>query len=233
MAKIRFRDVFTNRRIGVTMLLAFSSGLPLPLSKATLKNWMASEGANLKTIGLFSLVSLPYTLKFLWSPLIDRFSLPFLNRRTGWMVVFQLALMASIAALGFSHPLDLPWQCAFLALMVAFFSASQDIVIDAYRADLLLPEERGPGAGVTVLGARVALLVAGGMAVGLAQSLSWSHVYLIMSGLMAVGLITSFFCTRNPQGHPASIGSRSGRETLYQFFLPARSRDHALAGALL
>ncbi len=191
--RVKFSEVFTNRRIAVTLLLAFSSGLPLPLVKGTLKAWLASEGANLKTIGLFSLIGLPYTFKFLWSPFIDRFSLPFLNRRSAWMVVFQVLLVISIAALGFSKPLTAPWNCAFLALIVAFFSASQDIVIDAYRADLLTPEERGPGAGVTVMGARIALIVAGGGALGMAQTLSWSTVYLIMAGLMGVGLVTSFF----------------------------------------
>jgi PAT family beta-lactamase induction signal transducer AmpG len=201
-SKVKISDVFTNKRIGITMLLAFSSGLPLPLTKATLKNWMASEGASLSTIGLFSLVSLPYTLKPLWSPFIDRYSLPFLNRRSGWMVVFQVALMMSIAALGFSRPLDAPWMCAMLALVVAFFSASQDIVIDAYRADLLEPEERGPGAGVTVLGARIALLVAGGVAVSMAEKLAWSQVYLIMAGLMSVGLVTSFFAPATPKVSP-------------------------------
>ncbi len=191
--RITLKEVFTNRRIAVTLLLAFSSGLPLPLVKGTLKAWMASEGANLKTIGLFSLIGLPYTFKFLWSPFIDRYSLPFLHRRSAWMAVFQVALIISIACLGFSKPLSLPWECAFLALIVAFFSASQDIVIDAYRADLLTPEERGPGAGVTVMGARFALIVAGGGALGLAEKISWSSVYLIMAALMGIGLVTSFF----------------------------------------
>ena len=185
--------VFTNRRIAVTLLLAFSSGLPLALTKGTLKAWMASEGVDLKTIGLFSLIGLPYTFKFLWSPFLDRFSLPFLNRRTGWIAFFQLTLVVSIAVLGFSDPHSRPWQCALFALIVAFCSASQDIVIDAYRADLLSTEERGPGAGVTVMGARIALIISGGVAISLAETWSWSSVYLLMASLMGIGLVTSFF----------------------------------------
>ncbi len=225
MSRFRWGEVFANRRIGVTFLLAFSSGLPLPLVKGTLKGWLAHEGVDLKTIGLFSLIGLPYSLKFLWSPLLDRFALPFLNRRTGWIVLFQLALMMSIAILGFSNPMSNAQWCALVAVMVAFFSASQDIVIDAYRADLLTDAERGPGAGVTVTGARLALIVSGGFALGLAETLPWKTVYLIMAGLMSVGIITSFFA---PAPAAQVARPKSVSEAVVQPFMEFFKRKGAL-----
>lgn len=219
-------QAFQNPRILVTLLFAFSSGLPLALSKGTLKSWMASEGVDLKTIGLFSLVGLPYTLKFLWSPLIDRYQLPFLNRRTGWIAASQIALVVSIAVLGFSEPGTAPWTCAFLALLVAFFSATQDIVIDAYRADLLGENERGPGAGVTVLGARVALLISGGVAVSLAEVWKWSSVYLLMAGIMLLGLATSVFAPAAPS---ASAAPKDLKEATTQPFFEFFRRPGAIA----
>jgi len=225
MAKVKLSEIFTNKRIAVTLLFAFSSGLPLPLSKGTLKAWLASEGVDLKTIGLFSLIGLPYTFKFLWSPLLDRFTPPFLGRRTGWTFIFQVALILSIAALGFSDPVNSPWNCAFLALVVAFFSASQDIVIDAYRADLLSEKERGPGAGVTVMGARIALIVAGGAAISLAQGLPWSQVYLIMAGLMTIGLLTSLWA---PTPEVAVSAPKSVGEATVQPFLEFFKRPGAV-----
>lgn len=229
MAKFKWSDL-ANRRIAVTLLLAFSSGLPLPLVKGTLKAWMADAGVDLKTIGLFSLIGLPYTMKFLWSPLLDRYSLPFLNRRTGWIALFQVALMVTIALLGYSDPLHRPAFCAAMALIVAFFSASQDIVIDAYRADLLSEKERGPGAGVTVTGARVALIVAGGFAVGLAETESWSTVYLLMAALMGVGLVTSFF---SPEPASKVSSPKSISEAVIQPFIEFFKRPGAIEMLLL
>ncbi len=194
--------VFTNRRIAVTLVLAFSSSLPLPLVWGTLDAWMASEKVDLRTIGLFSMVQLPYTFKVLWAPLLDRFSLPFLGRRTSWMVVFQVLLIFGIVAMGLCNPLVSPSTLAVAALITAFFSASQDIVIDGYRAELLVPVERGAGAAVTVLGGRIALLTAGAGALILSDLMPWRHVYFIMAGLMSVGLVTSFLAPA-PAGVPA------------------------------
>ncbi len=187
-----FLHVFKNRRIAITFILGFSSALPLPLVWGTLKGWMASANVDLKTIGLFSLVTLPYSLKFLWAPFLDRFSLPFLNRRTSWMAVTQILLIIFIILLGNSDPQTSAYTVALFALIVAFLSASQDIVIDAYRAELLLPEELGPGASVAVVGARVGLLISGALAFVLSKSLAWSQVYTIMAALMTIGLVTSF-----------------------------------------
>ncbi len=182
-----------NRRIGVISLLGFSSGLPLALTGGTLQAWMTVEGVSLSTIGIFSMVGLPYTLKFLWSPLVDRFSLPFLGRRRGWVLVFQILLMFLIAAISTSAPLSAPLMVAILALMISFTSASQDIVIDAYRTDVLLERERGLGAAVYITGYRIAMLVSGAMALILSEYLGWRLTYMIMAGLMAIGVLATLW----------------------------------------
>ncbi|MBI3067746.1 MAG: muropeptide MFS transporter AmpG, partial [Betaproteobacteria bacterium] len=151
-----YLEVFRSRRVAVVLLLGFSSGLPLALTGGTLQAWLTVEDIDIKTIGLFSLVGLPYTLKFLWAPLMDRYVPPLLGRRRGWMVITQLALMAAIASIGALSPRHAAAALAVLALLTAFLSASQDIVVDAYRTDVLRDRERGAGAAVSVLGYRLA-----------------------------------------------------------------------------
>ena len=182
-----------NRRIGVVSLLGFASGLPLALTGGTLQAWMTVEGVSLSTIGIFTLVGLPYTLKFVWSPIMDRFSLPFLGRRRGWILVVQMALIFLIAAISVSSPMNAPLMVATLALMISFTSASQDIVIDAYRTDVLHEKERGLGAAVYVTGYRVAMLVSGAMALILSEYLGWRMTYLLMAGLMGVGVLATLW----------------------------------------
>lgn len=185
--------VFTNRRVGVMLLLGFASGLPLALTSGTLQAWMTVEGVDIRTIGLFTLVGLPYTLKFLWSPFMDRFVPPWFGRRRGWIVVTQVALICGIAAIGFSSPQHAPLALALLALVVAFLSASQDIAFDAYRADVLRDKERGIGAAVSVLGYRIAMLVSGALALIVADQLGWRFTYVMMAGLLAVGVVAALF----------------------------------------
>ena len=181
-----------NRRLAAILLLGFSSGLPLNLTGSTLQAWMKTENVDLTLIGIFSLVGLPYALKFLWSPLMDRYVPPFLGRRRGWMLVCQAALVIAIVIQAFSSPAKFPVAAATIAFVVAFFSASQDIVIDAYRTDVLDPHEMGPGASLNILGYRIANLVSGAIALALAQYLAWKLVYLAMAATMAVGAVTSF-----------------------------------------
>jgi len=183
-----YLEVFRNPRVAVVLFLGFSSGLPLALTGGTLQAWMAVEGVDIHTIGIFTLVGLPYTLKFLWSPLMDRFVPPWLGRRRGWMAATQLALMAGIALMGALAPRHAPLALAALALMVAFASASQDISLDAYRADVLREKERGVGAAVSVLGYRLAMLVSGALALILSDQIGWHGTYWLMAGLMAVGI---------------------------------------------
>jgi len=168
-----YRQVFRSKRIALMLLLGFSSGLPLALTGATLQAWMAVEEVDLKTIGAFALVGLPYALKFAWSPLMDRFVPPWLGRRRGWMVLTQISLGLGIVAMSFSSPAKLPLLVALIALCVAFASASQDIVIDAYRTDILAEQERGVGAAVFVMGYRLAMLVSGALALILADRIGW------------------------------------------------------------
>lgn len=184
---------FGNRRIAAVLLLGFSSGVPLALTGSTLQAWMATEKVDLTVIGLFALVGMPYALKFLWAPLMDRYVPPFLGRRRGWMMVAQLMLVAAIVAMGFSNPVEHPWWTAALAVAVAFASASQDIVIDAYRTEVLEKEEMGPGAAVYIMGYRIAMLFSGAVALILADHLPWKAVYMIMAAAMALGVLTSLF----------------------------------------
>jgi PAT family beta-lactamase induction signal transducer AmpG len=183
----------SNRRIGVIALLGFSSGLPLALTGGTLQAWMSDENVDLKTIGIFTLVGVPYTLKFLWSPFIDRFSMPWLGRRRGWILFSQLALMAFILSLSLSSPANAPWLVAGLAVWIAFTSASQDIVVDAYRTDVLHSKERGLGAAVSVTGYRIAMLVSGGGALVLSDYFGWKMTYMMMAGFMTVGLMATLW----------------------------------------
>jgi len=186
-----YLQIFRNRRMAVISLLGFSSGLPLALTSGTLQAWMSVEGVDIRTIGIFSLVGIPYTVKFLWSPLMDRFVPPWFGRRRGWMLATQLPLMLGIGAMGFASPQHAPWALAALALMVAFTSASQDIVVDAYRTDLLHEKERGAGAALFVFGYRIAMLVSGAVALILSDRIGWQNTYLIMAGCMIIGIISS------------------------------------------
>ncbi len=191
------RSIFNGKMLAV-LLLGFSSGLPLLLIGGTLKLWMKDEGVDLAVIGAFSLVGLPYTLKFLWAPVMDRFVPPFLGRRRGWILLCQLALIASLSLLALTSPSRTPWLVAGAALLVAFFSASQDIAVDAYRRDLLRDEELGLGSSLAVNGYRVGMLVAGALAATLADRIPWRLVYLLMAGGMVVGVVTTLLAP-NPE----------------------------------
>ena len=185
------RDTLTlylRRRVLVVLLLGFSSGLPLLLSFSTLSTWMREVGVDLTSIGLFALIGVPYTLKFAWAPVMDRLPLPpltrWLGRRRGWMVATQLALMVTLVGLGTTDPLASPLMMALFGVLVAFFSASQDIVVDAYRIESLEETEQGAGAAAYVLGYRVGILAAGAGALLLADSFGWFPAYLAMAALM-------------------------------------------------
>ncbi|KAA8668925.1 muropeptide MFS transporter AmpG [Pantoea dispersa] len=191
--------IFTQRNAAVLLLLGFASGLPLALTAGTLQAWMTVENVDLKTIGFFSLVGQAYVFKFLWSPMMDRYTPPFLGRRRGWLLVTQLALIAGIVAMGFMQPSRDLTLLAALAVLVAFCSASQDIVFDAWKTDVLPPEERGSGAAITVLGYRLAMLISGGLALWLADRyLGWQATYWLMALLMVPGLIATLLA-REPE----------------------------------
>jgi len=196
--------VYLSGKMPLMLVLGFASGMPLALTGATLSAWMVAEGVDIKTIGLYSLVGLPYAFKFLWSPLMDRFVPPFLGRRRGWMIVTQLALILTISTMGFFNPASMPLLIAAIALALAFFSASQDIVLDAYRTEYLKPEERGAGVGVWIMGYRIALLVSGAVALILSDHLSWKMVYFIMGLFMVIGCIATLVAPEPLRTNPAA-----------------------------
>jgi PAT family beta-lactamase induction signal transducer AmpG len=180
-------DKDAGRRLGAMLALGFASGLPLALTSGTLQAWLTVEGIDVRTIGLFALVGLPYTFKFLWSPVMDRYNLPWLSRRRDWMLLTQAGLVAVIALMAFWTPARGVTAVASLAVLVALLSASQDVVYDAYRADALRPAERGLGTGLSVSGYRIAMLVSGALALVLAAEFGWRDTYLLMAALMLFG----------------------------------------------
>jgi PAT family beta-lactamase induction signal transducer AmpG len=179
----------------VILLMGFSSGLPLLLGFSTLSYWLSREGVSLAAIGGLLAASAPYSVKFLWAPLIDQARLPvftsLFGRRRGWMLAIQLLLAASLAALGAGDPRDSIAYIAAMALVVAFLSASQDIVIDAYRIEILDEAEQGAGAAMTQTGYRFGLLVAGAGAIALADFVAWVWIYALMAALVGVGMIAA------------------------------------------
>lgn len=177
-----------NKHMLICIFTGFSSGLPLYILIALLPAWLRSEGVDLKVIGLFALIQLPFTWKFLWAPLFDRYSPP-MGRRRGWLIISQLALLLSIPAFGVLYPkIDL-WTIAYLATVIAFFSASQDIVLDAYRRELLLDSELGIGNAIHVNAYKIAGLIPGSLSLILADHLPWNSVFLITALFMLPGII--------------------------------------------
>jgi PAT family beta-lactamase induction signal transducer AmpG len=209
----------------VALLMGFSSGLPLLLTGSVLQAWMTDEGVDLGTIGLFALVGLPYTLKFLWAPLTDRYCFPFFGRRRGWLITIQLALALSIAGLGWTQPAQTPFTVAVVAWLLAFFSASQDIVIDAYRRESLADNELGLGSALYVNGYRVGMLLASGGGLIMADLIGFSMVYQFMALIMLVGILTTLFAPE-PEiaaGTPATL-----QDAVVQPFVDYFRRHHAL-----
>lgn len=187
--------VYGDRRLLVILLMGFSSGLPLLLGFSTLSYWLSKEGMSLTAISGLLASSVPYSVKFLWAPLIDQARLPIFTalfgQRRGWMLAIQILLAAAIVALGFGDPRESIAYIAVMALAVAFLSASQDIVIDAYRIDILADHEQGAGAAMTQTGYRFGLLVAGAGAIALADFISWPLIYAVMASLVGIGMVAA------------------------------------------
>jgi PAT family beta-lactamase induction signal transducer AmpG len=186
-----FKEAILNKRMLICVFTGFTSGLPLYVLIQLIPGWLRVEGVGLAEIGFFALIGFPYTWKFLWSPFMDRFTLPFLGHRRGWMLVTQLALFLSIGAMGFIKPDLSIWTVAYLAAAIAFFSASQDIVLDAYRRELLPDVELGLGNSIHVQAYRLSGLVPGSLALILADHLPWQSVFMVVAFFMGVGLITT------------------------------------------
>jgi MFS transporter, PAT family, beta-lactamase induction signal transducer AmpG len=186
--------VYSDRRVLLVLLMGFASGLPFLLTYSTLSAWLATEGVRRAAIGAFALVGTPYAFKFAWAPLIDRLPPPLpLGRRRGWGVAIQLALIAAIVALGLQNPHRRLGLMAALALLVTFLSASQDIVIDAWRVEILPLDLQGPGAGMIQAGYRFAMLVSGAGALVVAARVGWFAAYATMAALLAAGVLVFLF----------------------------------------
>ncbi len=233
----RAAAVFLDPRVLIILLLGFSSGLPLALSASTLLLWMKDVGVDLKTIGLFSLVGVPYTIKFLWAPIVDAFQIPVLGRllghRRGWLVFSQLLLMATIVFLGFQNPIENPWMVALAALIVAAASATQDIVIDAFRVEYLPTENQAAGMAYFVAAYRVGMLIstAGAVAlvayfehIGVDKSLVWAYGYAVMAALVVIGMIAALLAkeprAKEREAEAEASGEREGNP-LFRFFRAA------------
>jgi PAT family beta-lactamase induction signal transducer AmpG len=184
-------------RVAFILFLGFASGLPLALTGQSMQAWLTVEGINIATIGFFSLVGLPYTFKFIWAPLMDRFELPFFGRRKGWLFITQISLAVVLFIMAQVKPSEATETFALIAVLVAFLSASQDIVIDAYRTDVLDPKERGLGASMSVLGYRLAMILSGGIAFTWADpkgnNWSWPEIYIIMAKILVIAAVISLF----------------------------------------
>ena len=224
-----YRALF-NRRMLICVFTGFTSGLPLYLLINLLPAWLRTEGVDLKSISLFALIQLPFTWKFLWSPLMDRYALPLLGRRRGWMLATQLLLVASIPLFGLLHPQVDLWAVAWLAFAVALFSASQDIVIDAYRRELLPDAELGLGTAIHVNAYRISSLVPGALALILADHLPWSAVFAITALFMLPGIVLTL-AVREPA--QSTLAPRSLRAAIVEPFREFITREGWRAALLV
>jgi PAT family beta-lactamase induction signal transducer AmpG len=201
--------VYFEPRQFIILIMGFASGLPLLLTLSTLSYWLSKVGIDKTTIGLFALAGAPYTFKFLWSPVIDQMPLPLLTRllgrRKGWLVLLQLLLAAAIFSLGFTDPAVNAEATAIAILAVAFFSASQDIVIDAYRIEILKPEEQGAGAGTTQVGYRIGLLLAGAGAVAMSDFISWQAIFAILAAAVLACAVFTLFIPEPERHDPLAL----------------------------
>ena len=217
-------SLFTGRML-LAFVMGFSGGLPLLLTGSLLQAWMFDVGVDLGTIGLFALVGLPYTLKFVWAPIMDRYSPSLLGRRRGWLLIWQLCLAVAIALLGFSNPSQMLLMTAMAALLLSFFSASQDIVIDAYRRESLADDEQGMGASLYVGGYRVGMLLATGGGLFLADHIAYHWVYLIMATAMSGGIIATLLAPEPATDHDKP---KTLQQAVVEPFKEYFTRDYAI-----
>ena len=208
MEKSNWRDAILNRRMLICVFTGFSSGMPLYVLFQLVPAWLREGGVSLTDIGLFALVGIPYTWKFLWAPFMDRYVPPLLGRRRGWMLLSQLALLVSIGVLGMYRPEQSVGVIAWIAVAVAFFSASQDVVLDAYRREILPDEELGLGNAIHVQAYRISSLIPGALAFILADLMPWSSVFWITAGFMGIGLAMTVVVDEPESDVPQDQGLR-------------------------
>lgn len=211
----------------VCIFLGFSSGLPLFILYNLLSAWLKSEGVDLKAIGLFALVGMPYTWKFLWAPAMDRFKLPFLGRRRGWMVVTQIAVMLAVILMGQFNPSTEIWIVVFLASVVAFFSASQDIVVDAHRREWLTEGQMGSGTALFVNAYKLSTLVPGSLSLILSDLITWDWVFFITGLFMLPGILTTLLVSEPREYGPPPLTMKEAVIEPFKEFIYRSGWKHA------
>ena len=225
-----WQQILLNRHMLICIFQGFSSGMPLYVLIQLIPAWLRTEGVDLATIGLFTLVTLPYTWKFLWAPFLDRFSLPFLGRRRGWTLASQCLLLLCITQFGGVDPSVNLTAVAWLVFLTSLFSATQDIVLDAYRREMLADDELGTGNSIFINAYRVSSLVPGSLAFVLADLLPWGTVFWLVGLFMCVGMITTFLV---PETADERIAPRSVREAVTEPFAEFFSRGGAKSALLI
>ena len=224
-----WKEILLNRKMLICIFQGFSSGMPLYVLIQLVPAWLRSEGIDLATIGLFNLVMIPYAWKFIWAPLLDRYKLPFLGRRRGWSLISQFMLLASISSLGLINPSIQIQIAIWLVFATSFFSATQDIVLDAYRREILKDDELGIGNSIFINAYRISSLIPGSLALILSDFIPWSTVYPIVGSFMIVGIITTF-CI--PESSDENIAPGSIKEAIIEPFFEFFSRKGGFKSAL-
>ena len=225
-----WQEILLTRRMLICIFQGFSSGMPLYVLTQLIPGWLRTEGVDLATIGLFTIVTLPYTWKFLWAPLVDRYRLPFLGRRRGWMLVSQILLLLTIVQFGALNPTQDLSVIVWLVFATSLFSATQDILLDAYRRELLSDDELGTGNSIFVNAYRISSLVPGSLAFVLADVLPWSAVFSIVSLFMTIGIVTTLLVAETAD---EGIAPRSVREAVVEPFVEFFTRDSVKSALLV
>ncbi|HND85657.1 MAG TPA: MFS transporter, partial [Pseudobdellovibrionaceae bacterium] len=245
---MKFLRLFLSRRMLTVFLLGFASGFPLAITGGTLKTWLKQSGVDLTSIGFFSWVGIAYSFKFLWAPFLDKYFSKQLGRRKTWMLVSQVGIAGGILALSQLNPTTDLMSMGLFAVVVAFFSATQDIAIDAYRREILPENELGIGSSINVYGYRLAMMASGGLAIAMVDvsgaGFSWNQVYMILAGMMGLCLLITL-TAKEPalEGEPASLAdavmvplkelfARNASLTLLVFVILFKIGD-SLSGAML
>lgn len=229
-AKPTFWQALSDKRMAAVLFMSFASGLPFNLTGFSTQAWLASEGLDIKTIGIFTLVSVPYFFKFLWAPLLDRYLPPVLGRRRGWILIYQVCLTVAIAVMGFCSPTKELYVLGALAVLVAFLSASQDIVIDAYRVDTIPVSERGLAAAAQSFGYRSASMLAGAVLVLIAAHLGWRLAFLMVACLMALTTVGTLWA---PEPEVPGLPPRTLADAVWHPLRELFSQKGALGFVLL
>lgn len=226
--KHRFRDLISalkQKQFLIVFLMGIPSGFPFLLTSKTMQIWLKEASVDLTVIGIFSMVALPYTLKFLWAPFVDRYEFPFFGLRRGWLLICQIFLTVLILVMSLVNPADNLWWFAVMALLISFFSATQDVIVDAYRIDTLSSDDLGLGTALYMYGYKISMLITGALALILADHISWRSVYLFMASVMALTIFITFFADE-PKArvtHPQSL-----RQAVVNPFKEFLTRKNAL-----